>query len=118
LELGRLNDGEIGRLLSFENAASVNASLMVRIRNDGSVAHQPAGRSKLAPFVYRRNRMARSQRDEFCASGVEERIGSDDERADPLLNEGGEGCDELALSGGVHDVGLQPECPCRRLQTR
>src|SRR6516164_8426868 len=54
LELGRLHDREVGRLLSFENAASVNAGLTVRIRNDGSVAHQPTGRSELAPLVYRR----------------------------------------------------------------
>jgi hypothetical protein len=62
--------------------------------------------------------MARSQCHEFCASGVEERIGSNDERADPLLDEGCEGCGELALSGSIHDVCLQPKCPCRRLQTR
>src|SRR5215831_1037268 len=99
LELGRLHDREIGRLLSFENAASVNAGLTIRIRNDRAVAHQPAGRSELAPFVYRGNRMARRQHYEFLALGVEEWIGSDNERTGPLLDEGCEGCAELAFGG-------------------
>jgi hypothetical protein len=44
LELGRLLDGQVGRLDAFENVAGVDANLTKTARDVGSVAHQPAGR--------------------------------------------------------------------------
>src|SRR5262249_18572762 len=118
LEPSRLHDGEVSWLLSVENAASINSSLAICLAEAGSVTHQSASHSELAPLIYRRNCIACSQCHESCALGVEEWIGSDDERTDPLLDEGCEGCAELVPSGSIHDVCLQPKCSCRRLQTR
>ena len=42
LELARLHHRQVGGLFTFENAAGIAAGLTPRIRNVGSVAHQPA----------------------------------------------------------------------------
>ena len=44
-----------------------------------SVAHQTAGRSKLAEFINRRQGMKGRQRDELLAPGIEERVSGDEE---------------------------------------
>ena len=43
LELGRLHDRQVRRLRALEDAAGIDADLTPRVRNVGSVAHQPAG---------------------------------------------------------------------------
>ena len=43
LELGRLHDRQIGRLLALEDATGVDAGLTIGIGDVGSVAHQAAG---------------------------------------------------------------------------
>src|SRR5262245_33698399 len=50
----RLDDREVGGLLTSENAARVDASLPERVRDVSAVAHQPASRGKLAILVRRR----------------------------------------------------------------
>ena len=46
LELGRLHDRQVRGLGALEDAAGIDADLTIRIRNVGSVAHQPAGFGK------------------------------------------------------------------------
>ena len=43
LELGRLHDRQVSRLLTLEDTAGIDADLTPRIRNVGSVAYQSAG---------------------------------------------------------------------------
>ena len=38
VELGRLQDRQVGRLVALENSASVDTSLAIRIRKTGAVA--------------------------------------------------------------------------------
>ena len=59
LELGRLQDRQIGGLGALEDAAGIDADLTIGIRNIGSIAHQPAGFGIVANCVARGNRMAR-----------------------------------------------------------
>ena len=42
LELGRLHDREVGGFSALEDVASVDADLMKRVREVGSLAHQAA----------------------------------------------------------------------------
>jgi hypothetical protein len=67
LELGRLHDWQIGRFLTLENSPNVNASLAIRARYVGSVAHQTTSGRKLSKFIYRRNHMTSRQRHELLA---------------------------------------------------
>ena len=48
---------QVGRLLAFENAASIDAGQTVRIGYARSVTHQPAGRDELAQDIDRGNSM-------------------------------------------------------------
>src|SRR5262245_54538975 len=61
LELGRLEEWQVSRPSSLEDAADVNAALVVLIDRAGTVTHQPAGVRILAPAVDCGNRMARRQ---------------------------------------------------------
>src|SRR5262249_33448948 len=60
--------------------------------------------------------MARSQCHEFFALGVEEWISGDDERTNPLVDEGCEGSAELEFGGGIHDMYPQPKRACCHTQ--
>ena len=106
VERGRLYDRQIRRLGTFENPASIDADLMIRIRKAGSVAHQTPGYGELPKLINRWHRMARCQRDELVAPAEEERIGSDEKRAGPLLDEGCERRVEVAFAAGLQDMQL------------
>src|SRR6516165_1679605 len=51
LELGRLHDRQLGRLVALEDAAGVDAELPIHLCQARSVVHQAAGFGKLAPIV-------------------------------------------------------------------
>src|SRR5712672_3610059 len=51
LELGRLHDRQIRRLRALEDAAGIDSDMTKRIRNGGSVAHQPADFGKLTQGI-------------------------------------------------------------------
>src|SRR5262245_12138279 len=53
LKLGRLLDGQLGRLGALQDAASVDAELTIRVLEAGAVTHQATRVDKLAPFVDR-----------------------------------------------------------------
>src|SRR5262245_796474 len=47
LELGRLHNGQVRDLRPLEDAPGIGAGLTPRVRNVGSVAHQPTGFGKI-----------------------------------------------------------------------
>src|SRR5262249_34829558 len=98
-----LLDRQVGRLLAFENAASVDAGQAVRIGCARSVAHQTAGSGE---SVDRGNRVLCRERDYQIASAVEKCIGADDERADSLLSDGRKDRAEFRFRGGTQDTDL------------
>ena len=76
LELGRLQDGQVGRFLALENAGGVKARLATRIETIVRVAHQPAGGHIRAVAVARRDAVAGRERDDLRVSAGEERKGT------------------------------------------
>src|SRR6516162_700820 len=73
--------------ITSENPAGIDADLMIRIRDAGSVAHQAAGHGGLPKLVDRGHRMARCQGDQLVTPAEQERIGGDKQCAGPLLDE-------------------------------
>src|ERR1700730_8431841 len=86
LELGGLQDRQIGWLLALEDAADIDAKLAIQIRSIYPIAHQTAGRSIFAKVVHRRHRMARGQGHKLFASGVEKWVGDYRKGRDALLS--------------------------------
>src|SRR5262245_39763652 len=66
LELARLHNRQFCRLRTLEDAASVDASLTIGIRDVGSVAHQSTRFDRLAIRKRGRNCMACRQSDKLC----------------------------------------------------
>src|SRR6516165_10851371 len=52
---------EVARLIAFENAPRIDASLVVEIAEAAAIAHQAAGEDELTVREYRRQRMAGRQ---------------------------------------------------------
>src|SRR5207302_3934085 len=97
LEPGRLYNRQVGRLLTLEDAASVDASLVVCIGHTGTVAHQTTRHGALATFVDCWDRLTRNQRHDVISFTIEEGIRADDERVNPLLRKGRELTIDLVL---------------------
>src|SRR5262249_7606060 len=90
LKLGRLHDWQVGRLLALENPAGIDAGLVIRIGDVGSITHQTAGHCALAPLLDRWDRMTRHQLHDRIPLTIEESVRSNDECATPLLVKGSE----------------------------
>jgi len=84
LELRRLHDWQVRGLRPFEDATGVDSRLTPRIRNVGSVAHQPAGFDKLALRKCRGELVERRQLNDLDTPAHEERIAADEEGVGPL----------------------------------
>src|SRR5262249_14300459 len=68
---------------------------------------QPTSRLYIfAPWIQDRHRVVCRERDDLVASGVEERIGGDHERAHLLLGDRYEGCLDLVFSAGPEKTKL------------
>src|SRR5262249_29106492 len=101
--LARLHDRKIGWFLAFENASGIDASLVVRIAEAGTVAHQAASQGILTVWEDRGQRVAGRQRRElFYALPVEGTV-ADQDRTNALLRESCEGRFEIAIGPGIHN---------------
>src|SRR5262249_37099531 len=74
LDLRRLLDWQIGRLLSVENPTGIDARQTVHIRNTAAIAHQPAGLGELAAIENHGYRIALRQSDQLIALAEEKCI--------------------------------------------
>jgi hypothetical protein len=97
LELGGQHDRKIARLLALENPPRINARLAMRNGKAGPVAHQAAGRRKLARIVDRGHGMARRQCDQLITLTDEKRIGANDQGSGSLLDQRREGRIEIGF---------------------
>src|SRR5688572_2311383 len=86
LELRRLNDGQFGRLRTFENSGDVDANLTVGVGDVRAIAQQASGRDEFAEAVNCRNGVAGGEADELTAVRDEKWIGRYDKRVGSLLN--------------------------------
>ena len=116
LELGRLIDRQVCRLLALENARSLDAGAAIAIREAISIAHEAACTGHLPIDVNGRNRMACRERRDLFAPARQEGITSDDQRPDVILNNAREGGVDVADAQSVQDYDLQPEGASRLLQ--
>src|SRR5258708_11539534 len=80
LELGGLHDRQVRGLGALEDAAGIEADLTPRVREVGSVAHQPAGRDNATLRVRRRNPVACRQGYKLYSADGEVRVWRDAER--------------------------------------
>src|SRR6516225_11730137 len=79
--------GEVGRLVAFQNAPSIDANLVPRMAEAAAIAHQTASQDELTECKDRRQRMAGRQRRElFYASVVEVTVANQD-RTNALLGQ-------------------------------
>src|ERR1035441_5754424 len=74
LEFGRLQHRQVGGFRALEDAAGIDADLMKRIREVGSVAHQSTGLNIITNRISRRNSFARCQGDK---RSEERRVGKE-----------------------------------------
>ena len=108
LELGRLHDRQVGRLLALEDAADIDADLTIRIRDVGSVAHQSAGFGEFARMRYIAGIAWRTaSSDQLHAPASEERIAADKEGVRPLAHKASQTHASISrLGAGVEDLDL------------
>src|SRR5262245_27510699 len=107
LELGRLHDRQIRRLRALEDAAGIDADLTKRIRNVGSVAHQPADFGKLTRGICRGERVARRQVDQLGTSVSKKNGEADEYGVWPVAHKSCEGRIDLTAGAGVEYLDLQ-----------
>jgi hypothetical protein len=106
LELGHLQDRQVGWLLAHENAARIGAGLPKHIGKVRSVAHQPAGIDIITHRIARRNRVAHRQHGKLNTPAVEEPIAADKKSVCSLGCEGREGRIDFANGAGVEHLDL------------
>src|SRR5262249_44285502 len=115
-EFRRLHHGQIAYLVAFENPPHVKARLPVALGEVRAITHQSAGLGECALLVYRRDGMARSERDNTIASAVEERIGADEQSARSRSGDRRKRRIELAIATSVDYFDLLLKGMCRRAQ--
>src|SRR5215467_13633714 len=106
LEFTRLYDRQVRGFRTLEDAAGVEANVMIRFADARTVAHQSAHFRMFAVLINRGYRMAGSQLRQLDTSGEQERTDPDEKRVGPLARERGEGSIDLADSAGIEDLHL------------
>lgn len=70
---------QVGGLLALEDAASINASLPVRVTDIAAVTHQATGRSEIANRMDRWYSMLERQSGKLLCPAIEKYVSGDDE---------------------------------------
>ena len=115
-EFGRLHDRQIAYLVAFENPRHVKARLPVALGEVRAIAHQSAGLGECALLIYRRDGVARSERNNTISSAVEERVGPDKHGTRSRSGDRPKRCIEFAVTTSVEYFDLLPEYMCCRAQ--
>jgi hypothetical protein len=98
INFGGLLHGEVGRLVAFENAPSIDARLVRQIAEAAAITHQAAGQGEFTDGEDRRERMAGRQCHELLPTQVEETTGADQDRTNALLRKSCERRFEVAFA--------------------
>src|SRR5262245_50986603 len=101
LEFRRSLDRQVSRLFAFENPAGVSTSEAICIRLAWPITCQSTDVCKLAHKMDCRNRKTCRQPDELIAATHEERIGSNDDGVNMLLDGTLEGRVGFAFTAGL-----------------
>src|SRR5262245_8769915 len=110
LELGRLQDRQIGGLRTLQDLTGVGTDLVIHVHAIAIVGHQSAGFDSLATGIAHGNPVMCRKRDKLEASAREEDITSDVQGVGAIAHESGEGRLDLAAGAGVEDLNLQSHC--------
>ena len=100
LELGRLLNRKIARLLALENPASIFAHHVKVLVSVRSVAHKAAGQRELASKVHGGNRKLLRRRHDFIGTGEGQRTLRDQERIESNLGQACQCRIKLAVGAG------------------
>ena len=106
LELGWLQDRQVGGLGALENPPDVYARLAIVVAAAASIADQAAGRGELACIVDRGHRVATGQSYNLTAANAKEWIVGYQERTISSPDEIRESRIDLTFAAGVENVGL------------
>src|SRR5215470_12417271 len=112
LELGQLNDWQIGGFCSLENLTGIYASLSKHLQKNRSIAHQSTGFDSITAGIGRRDRMARRKNRKLNTPAVKEAIGGDEQGVDALVHDGCECRLDFAARAGLDDLNLQSQGTC------
>src|SRR5262245_19070278 len=115
MKFRRQNDRQVPRLLTLHNATDIAAGSTIGIWPAGAVADQAARFGLLSVGEDRRQGMTRHLHDKLGALNKKKRIGTDDQRTDPLRNHSREGLVDLTPGAGVEDVERLPDRCCSSL---
>src|SRR5215211_1065597 len=108
LELGRLQDRQVGGLRTLEDAASVDTGLPIGIVDVDSVADQTAGLDGLSRRKRCWNRMTGRQGGKLHAPDREEGIRADEQRVGLLARQSCERRIYVATAADIEDSNMQP----------
>src|SRR5262249_52475390 len=92
---------------TLENATGIGPNLTVRIRNFGSMGHQPASFDMVAIGISRGNLIARRQGGKLYPAAVEEAVVADEKSIGSLARKSRKDRFDLAVCAGVEDLDLQ-----------
>jgi hypothetical protein len=103
VKFGRLHHRQIGGLDALEDLPGIDTDLMIRVREVGAVAHQPAGFDQMTVVIGCWNLVARRKRGKLCGAVVEEPVGSDEYGIGALARERCKGRINLVDRTGFED---------------
>ena len=115
LELCRLHDRKVGRLLALENPAGVDAGLAIGVGQARPVTHQAAGHTARDRYRSLATHGEPPARQSF-PMGVQERAGPDEQRAGPTPDERLKGGLDVAVTAAIENDELLPD-PCAAVCT-
>jgi hypothetical protein len=104
LEFARLHDREIAGLLAFEDAASIDAGLAVRVGQASGVSHEAAAVDKFARSKNGGDPVLLRQSADSGGGSLEESVAGDDERPHIAFDKTGKGRIEIALVARLCNV--------------
>ena len=108
-ELVYLLNRQLSRFHAFKNSTGVDTAFVIALTEHGSIAHQAADFDVLADFVKRRNSVTCRKRDNVLALTVEERVGANNKRIGPLLDNCRENLIEVVFSNCTQYIELDPK---------
>src|SRR3954467_14958228 len=106
-----LHDRQIRRFNAFDDLPGIDSDLAIHLAEIDAVAHQASGRDVFPKRIHSGHGMARRQRHQLFASGVEKRIAGDGEDANALLDGAFKGSFNFPVVAGSHRKGPQANGP-------
>src|SRR6516164_11123116 len=116
LELGWLHDWHVCWFLALENAAGIDADLVIAPEVARSITHEPTDFGKFAQKVDSWQQITRRKRHDLHATINKKWVGTDEKRVRPIPHKSSKGYFDLAASFGFVHVDVPPDRFCRHLR--